>query len=231
MKKVIAVLIVIAIVFLFSGCDSLQRIKELEEENARLEDELESKRLVLNNILTVLEDVSSGPQIDKSEFKIRVYKDLGVEVIDILTNYFYLVRNNRVEDHDVKLQHCTPAVDTFTNNIFFYYLYGTETSESCIFLAINQNKYTGNASRIGLTLKNPNEDELLKAMFDEMSLAFTKAYIMAESSPYSYGDLIDETMKNFLETKKYNEGMATLTQNSDGLFENFMISGEFLYAS
>lgn len=231
MKKVIAILIVLAIVFLFSGCNSLQRIKELEDENARLEDELESKRLVLNNILTVLEDVSSGPHIDKSEFKIRVYKDLGVEVIDILTNYFYLVRSNKVENHDIKLQHCTPAVDTFTNNIFFYYLYGSESSESCIFLAINQNKYTGNASRIGLTLKNPNEDELLKAMFDEMSLAFTKAYIMAESSPYSYGDLIDETMKNFLETKKYNEGMATLTKNSDGFFENFMISGEFLYAS
>lgn len=231
MKKVIAILIVIVIVFVFSGCNSFQRIKELDEENARLKNELASKKLVLNNILTVLEDVSNETHIDKSEYKIRVYKDLGVEAIDILTNYFYLVRNNNVQNHDIKLQHCTPAVDTFTNNIYFYYLYGTESSESCIFLAINQNKYTGNAGRIGLTLKNPNEDEVLKAMFDELSLSFTKAYIMAQSSPYSYTDLVDQAVINFLETKKYNEGIATLTKNRDGFFENYMISGEFLYAS
>jgi hypothetical protein len=143
MKKVIVILIVIAIVFLFCGCDSFQRIKELEEENARLKNELESKKQVLTNILTVLQDVSHEPQIDKSKYKIRVYKDLGVGVVDILTNYFCLVRNSSVQNHKIVLQHCTPTVDIFTDNIFYYYLYGDESSESCIFLAINQNKYTG----------------------------------------------------------------------------------------
>jgi hypothetical protein len=179
----------------------------------------------------VLQDVSHEPQIDKSKYKIRVYKDLGVGVIDILTNYFYLVRNSSVQNHKIVLQHCTPSVDIFTDNIFFYYLYGDESSESCIFLAINQNKYTGNASRIGITLKNPNEDEVLKAMYDELSLSFTKAYIMAESSPYSYSDLVDGAVTNFLETKKYSDGRATLTKNRDGYFENYMISGEFLYVN
>jgi hypothetical protein len=229
MKKFISILIIILVAFLFSGCNTFQRVQELEKENARLVNELESKQMMLNNILIVLQDVSSEPQIDKSEYKLRVYKDLGVNVMDVLTNYFYLVRNSNVQNHKIELEHCTPAVDTFTNNIFFYYLYGIETSESCIFLAINQNKYTGNASRIGLTLKNPNGDEVLKAMFDELSVAFTKAYIMAESSPYSYSDMIDEVVTNFVDTKKYNEGRATLTRKHDGFFDNYMISGEFLY--
>jgi hypothetical protein len=52
---------------------------------------------------------------------------------------------------------------------------------------------------------------------------------MAESSPYSYSDMIDEVVTNFVDTKKYNEGRATLTRKHDGFFDNYMISGEFLY--